>query len=460
MLLKYFYDNALAQASYLIGCDATGQAMIIDPMRHIQPYLEMAEAEGVRITHITETHIHADFASGAVELATHTGGTLYLSDMGDADWKYAYPTALPTVKVQDGDTWQVGTVLVKALHTPGHTPEHLSFLITDTATADRPIGLFTGDFIFVGDVGRPDLLEEAAGMVGTREVGARQQFHSVQASKAMPDYLQVWPGHGAGSACGKALGAIPSTTLGYEKLFSHAFQLQDEAEFVDWLLAGQPEAPRYFAQMKVVNKTGWPLLASLPAPTEGTANQLAHLLQQKAVVIDCRPRQAYADNHLRGTLSIPSSSSKFSTYVGWFVDYEQPLYLVVMEASELDSILQELRAIGVDHIPTFFTESALVGGEALPVVTVEGLAQSNPMILDVRGQSEYEAYHIQGARNIPLGHLPRHLDDLPRDRPIVTQCASGYRAQVAASFLRRAGFDNITNLVATEQEWSTLLPTE
>ena len=239
MLLKYFYDEKLAQASYLVGCAATGEALVVDPMRNIMPYLRVAEQEGLRITHVTETHIHADFVSGSRELGAATGATLYLSDMGDANWKYAYADEPNILLVRDGDSWMVGNIKVEVLHTPGHTPEHIAFQITDTKTASRPIGIFTGDFLFVGDVGRPDLLEEAAGYMGTKEVGARQQFQTVERFKGMPDYLQIWPGHGAGSACGKALGAIPSTTLGYEKLTNPAFQLADENAFVD-LAAGRP----------------------------------------------------------------------------------------------------------------------------------------------------------------------------------------------------------------------------
>ena len=229
--------------------------------------MRTAAKEGLRITHVTETHIHADFVSGSRELAARTGASLYLSDMGDENWKYAYAHEPNVILVRDRDTWMVGNVRVEVMHTPGHTPEHIAFMITDTAGADRPIGVFTGDFLFVGDVGRPDLLEEAAGMVGTKEAGARLQYQSVARFKELPDYLQIWPGHGAGSACGKALGAIPSTTLGYEKLFNPAFQFDAEDAFVAWLLAGQPEAPRYFAQMKKVNKEGPALLATLPSPT-------------------------------------------------------------------------------------------------------------------------------------------------------------------------------------------------
>jgi hydroxyacylglutathione hydrolase len=204
MLLRYFYDDELAQASYLVGCAATGEALVIDPLRDVTPYLHAAEKAGLRITHVTETHIHADFVSGVRELAARTGATMYLSDMGDANWKYAYPKVGCAVLVRDGDSWMVGNIKIQVIETPGHTLEHIALMVTYTAATDQPLGVFTGDFLFVGDVGRPDLLEEAAGFVGTKEPGARMQFHTVERFKAMPDHLQIWPAHGAGSACGKA----------------------------------------------------------------------------------------------------------------------------------------------------------------------------------------------------------------------------------------------------------------
>src|SRR5688572_2615921 len=204
MLLKYVYDSSLAQASYLVASTQTREAIVIDPSRDIRPYLDIAEAEDLKITHVTETHIHADFVSGARELAERTGARLYLSAMGGADWQYDYADANTTL-LRDGDTLSVGEIRLAAIHTPGHTPEHLVFALTDTATGAAPVGLFTGDCLFVGDVGRPDLLELAAGQRDSKAAGARQQYRNIQRLKTMPDYLQVWPGHGAGSACGKAL---------------------------------------------------------------------------------------------------------------------------------------------------------------------------------------------------------------------------------------------------------------
>ena len=465
MLLKYFYDEKLAQASYLVGCAKTGEALVIDPMRNVTPYLRAAEKEGLRITHVTETHIHADFVSGSRELSTATGATIYLSDMGNAEWKYGYANDPRVVQVRDGDFFMVGNIKVDVLHTPGHTLEHLAFQITDTAAADRPIGVFTGDFLFVGDVGRPDLLEEAAGYKGTKEPGARMQYQTVQKFKAMPDYLQIWPGHGAGSACGKALGAIPSTTLGYEKLFNPAFQIADEDSFVRWLLAGQPEPPKYFAQMKKVNKLGPALLNQLPQPLNFDRSTLDAVIQDGGQVFDLRNRGQFAFSHVPGTINVPADNNTYVTFLGWLVDYERPVYLLLPSVDGEHAVLSDLRSIGIDYVPGYFSpEVTAHNTQALPVITARELARRLPqngiMIVDVRGTGEYTERHITGSRHVPLGYLSDRLHEIPRDRTVITQCASGYRSQIAASLLQANGYDNVITLNEGEECWSKFLPTE
>lgn len=243
MLLRYFYNAKLAHASYLVGCQATGEAIVVDPARDIAPYLAEARAQGLRLVAAAETHIHADFVSGARELAERTGAMLFLSGEGGAGWEYGYAASYPHRLLRDGDAFKVGNLVFETMHTPGHTPEHLSFLLTDRRGADQPMGLFSGDFVFVGSVGRPDLLESAAGLQGTAAALAHQMFHSIQRFKQLPDFLQVWPGHGAGSACGKGLGAVPSSTVGYERRFNWALQMEEEADFVSELLAGSRSHP-------------------------------------------------------------------------------------------------------------------------------------------------------------------------------------------------------------------------
>jgi hydroxyacylglutathione hydrolase len=456
MLLTYFYDRSLAQASYLVGCAATGEALVIDPSRDIRPYLQTAAQEGLRITHITETHIHADFVSGLRELAAATRAVMYVSDMGDASWKYAFADSPGVVRLQDGDTWMVGNIRVQAIHTPGHTPEHLIFQMTDTAGADRPMGLFTGDLLFVGTIGRPDLLEKAAGVTGTAVVGARQQFANIERLREMPDYLQVWPGHGAGSACGKGLGAIPSTTLGYEKLFNPAFHIPTEEAFVAWLLEGQPEAPRYFGQMKRVNRQGAALLSTLPQPIHLPSADLPARAAD-SLVIDTRPLEAFARQHAPGTVNIPADSSSLNTYVGWYVDFAAPTYLVA-DPADLPRILQLLRAVGVDDIPGYFAPDALTSHTGTIQMVTPRTAQmlmrdQGAFLLDVRGADEFASRHIPGAAHIPMGYVPAQRHVLPTDVPLIVQCGGGTRSQVVASLLQREGFTNVLNLAGGIDGW-------
>ncbi|MBC7811762.1 MAG: MBL fold metallo-hydrolase [Burkholderiales bacterium] len=462
MLLKYILDKALAQATYMVADTDAGVALIIDPSRDISPYLEVAAQEDVRIAHIAETHIHADFASGARELAEATGARLYLSAEGGPDWQYAYHSS-DTRLLHDRDSWMVGKVKIEALHTAGHTPEHLSFLVTDTASADEPMGLFTGDFLFVNDVGRPDLLETAAGVAGSKEPSARQMFHSIQRIQSLPDYLQIWPGHGAGSACGKAPGQIPSSVLGYEKRFNRAFTIKDEDEFVAWLLDGQPEAPRYFSQMKRVNKAGPALLRDLAPVHQLDRAALDSALASGALVIDAREIDDFSRAHLRGVLNVPPVT-RFNTHAGWFVNYAALTYLIADEA-DVERLVRDLRAIGVDNIPGYFSPDLAAGDETLQRITPEELEQlrtsGKVLIVDVRAQSEYKDERIPDARHILYGDLPQHVRDLPKDMLIVTQCASGIRSQIAASYLEKQGFTQVASLIGGLEAWEAAgLPLE
>jgi hydroxyacylglutathione hydrolase len=339
-------------------------------------------------------------------------------------------------------------------------------LVTDTARADAPIGLFSGDFLFVGDIGRPDLLEAAVGQAGTKEIGARQQFQNIQRARQWPDFLQIWPGHGAGSACGKALGAIPSTTLGYEKRFSPAFSFgDDENAFVDWLLNGQPDPPKYFAQMKRVNKAGPVQLAKLTPPQKLNREQLLAALSDAAQVFDLRERAEFSRAHLQGSIGIPASSKSFTTYVGWLVNFNQPIYLIVPNLAEIESISKALRAIGIDNVAGYGgPEVILETDSVLPTINTQQLVQRmkemDLMVLDVRNQSEFDELHIANAAHIPLGVLSDRLAQIPHDRAVVVQCASGYRSHIATSLLQRFGFDNISSLTDGIDQWSKALMVE
>ena len=471
MFVKRFFEPAIAQASYLIGCAATGESIVIDANRDVDQYIEAATGEGLRITHVTETHIHADYVSGSRELARKSGGTLYLSDEGDRDWKYQF--APEGRLVHDGDRLKVGNILVDVVHTPGHTPEHLTFLVTDGAAADQPIAAVTGDFIFVGDVGRPDLLERAANIAGTMEVGARTLWQSLQKFAAHEDWLQIWPGHGAGSACGKGISAIPSSTLGYERRFNWAFGIKTEAAFVESVLAGQPEPPTYFANMKRVNKQGPALLCGFAAPPRLSDSELPALVATNALVIDTRPAAEHAAGHLAGTLNIPLNSS-FVTWVGWLVPAAADLYLIVdaATAARLQEVVRALALIGFDVVKGYFATSAIdeakAKGATLQTVTEitpaelsRRLASGDVAVVDVRSANEWAGGHLPAAMHIPLGFLADRLPMLPAGKPIVVQCQMGARSAIAASLLERLGVTNVINLAGGYAAWSAAgLPVE
>lgn len=461
MLLRYFYDEKLAHASYVVGCQAKGEMVIVDPMRNIEPYLALAEKEKMQIVGALETHIHADFVAGSRELADRVGTKMYISDEGDADWKYQNLEGIPHQLLKDGDAFSIGNLIFKVMHTPGHTPESISFLLTDRGgVADKPMGIFTGDFVFVGDIGRPDLLEKAAGIQGTSLSGAKAMFKSLERFKALPDYMQLWPAHGAGSACGKALGAVPSSTVGYEKQFNWAMQFDDEQKFMDALLDGQPEPPYYFAVMKRVNKVGIELLKNLPpVKVVSSYEEVAQLLADGKQVIDTRPAEDFSQGFIAGTLNIPYNNA-LTNWAGWLVDYTKPLYLLI-NPSQLDDILIALRSIGIDNVVGYGDvtkvleeASALESYENITPLEAKPLIESEKVhVLDVRNQTEYDAGHIENAQHIMVGTLSKRLDELQTDKKIVVQCQGGARSAIAVSVLKANGIHNIVNLTGGYMAW-------
>lgn len=454
MLFKRFYDTQLAQASYLIGSVETKKAIVIDANLNIGQYLEAAAREGLSITDVAETHIHADFVSGSRELAARTGASLYLSDEGDADWKYAFARDAHATLLRNGDSFAVGSLRIEALHTPGHTPEHLTFLVTDTTAAKAPIGAVTGDFLFSGDVGRPDLLERAARMAGTMDAAARTLFRSLQQFRRFPDSLQIWPGHGAGSACGKDIGAMPQSTLGYERQTNWAFLESDEEAFVRRVLAGQPDPPRYFAEMKRVNKAG-PALAITRFDDRVAAG---------ALVIDTRSAEAYGARHIPDTINIPLNQS-FITWAGSLLPYDRDLVLIAGdEPGRGEEARRSLALIGLDRVAGCFDLSIFDAWEAdgrdagrVPRIDAgalaAGLADDALQVVDVRSSGEWAAGHIQGSLNIPLGDLPGRIDEIPAGRPVVVHCQGGTRSAIAASLLQRDTPAVVINLAGGFKEW-------
>jgi hydroxyacylglutathione hydrolase len=464
MLFRELYDEALAQASYLIGCQATGDAIVIDPLRDPAPYLDVARAEGLRITHVTETHIHADFVSGARALRAATGARLYLSAEGGPEWQYGFAAQDDAVLLHDGDRILVGNIQLDVLHTPGHTPEHLAFVVTDLPRGAGAMGIVTGDFVFVGDVGRPDLLERAAGVAETMEAAARTLFHSLQKFRALPDHLQVWPGHGAGSACGKALGAVPSSTVGYEKRSNWGVAERDEAAFVAAVLEGQPEPPQYFAVMKQVNRDGPPVLGEPPvAPRVAAADVLSGSSIRTRWLLDLRPASEFAEGFVAGSLSLPYSK-RFSTWAGSIIPVTDEIVLMSAAGDDVPRAVRDLSRIGFDRIVGWVEASeALHAWRAaghppatiphLSVTDVESQRTNGPMtIVDVRGRTEWEAGHIGEALHVPLGDLRQRLDELPAT-PLLVHCQSGVRSAVATSLLHRLGRRDAVNVLGGFSAW-------
>lgn len=457
MLLKYFYDKSLAHASYMVGCQRTGEAIVIDPGRNVEPYLEAAAAEGLRISGSAETHIHADFVSGSRELADRVGAKLYLSDEGPADWKYQFADKHSSQLVKNGDIIRVGKVKLEVLHTPGHTPEHISFVLTDEGGgANVPMGIFTGDFVFVGSIGRPDLLETAAGVKGSAESGARLLYHSMRKFRDLPDHLQVWPAHGAGSACGKGLGAIPSSTVGYEKLFNPALQFDSEQKFVDYILADQPETPFYFAVMKRVNKVGPELIRNL-APVKSPTPDLLPKIARSGQTFDVASAAEFAAEHVPGTINVPLNM--LAQWAGFLVDYAKPLHLI-SEPTALPEVLKRLRSIGIDNVCGSFDADAVRAAglrtesyrSDTPQQLNEQITAGTVKLLDVRAATEFQEGHIAGAEHRFLGKLLREVESIDRSRPVVVHCLAGGRSAIATSILQRAGFD-VTNMSGGYNAW-------
>lgn len=476
MLLRMIYDPGLAQAAYLIGCQRTKEAIIIDPERDVDRYIKAAELSGLKIVAVAETHIHADFLSGARELAEKVGATVYVSDEGDADWKYQWLNqrsgggSYDHRLLKHNDTFKIGNIEFRAIHTPGHTPEHIMFLVTDHGSGvSEPMGVLSGDFVFVGDLGRPDLLETAAGVVGNKEPSARRLYGSLQRFLDLPDYVQVWPAHGAGSACGKALGAVPQTTVGYERRFSPAFRAAtSEQNFVNFILEGQPEPPIYFARMKRDNKLGPRVLGSLPKPIPMTAEEAGRLDTRSAIIIDTRSWEMYQAGHIPGSIFAPKDSM-FTSVVGSYVTEEESIYLVV-ETAFTEDYVRELVRIGLDRIVGMidrFTidKWAQSTGKGARVAEIDvpqassTLERGGALLLDVRRQDEFDEGHAPGALHVAYTRLAANLERLPKDRPLIVSCRSGGRSSRACSYLQRKGY-RVTNLIGGMLAWERAgLPT-
>lgn len=436
MILRNFYDDALAQASYLVGCTATGRALVIDPIRKPGFYIQTARSLGFQIVAVAETHIHADYLSGGRELAAKAGAQLFLSDEGGPDWLYDFRPEPSVVPMKDGHLIELGSIRLRAIHTPGHTPEHMALLLTDHERSERPHSLFSGDLLFVGDVGRPDLLEKAANIVGTMETGARQLYASLRKLDGLDDSLLIWPGHGAGSACGKALGGSPVTTLGYERATNWAFQIDSESKFVDEVLSGQPDPPPYFAMMNTLNRRGPAIRAD--------SRSLAKLTATHGFVLDVRLDEDVRKGYVPGSLSIPLYRN-FVRWAGWFIGYDKPLTIVASSQDQADEAAARLALIGLDDVTGWMEASALGSLQTVPIVPAKSI-RTDDLLIDVRAPGEWLELHATQARNIPLAQFARRLSEVPREGRVVVHCAAGGTSPTAVSLLLQAGYTNVCEI--------------
>ncbi len=470
MLVRQVVDQSLAQYAYLIGCPRTGEAIVFDPERDIDRYIELAARHQLRIVAAADTHIHADYLSGLREFAVR-GVKVYASNEGGPDWQYEWlrDSTYPHQLVQDGDRFRVGNIGFTVLHTPGHTPEHVCYAVTDHgAGATEPVGIVTGDFVFVGDLGRPDLLEQAAGLVGSMEPGARELYRSLDVVRTLPEFAQVWPAHGAGSACGKSLGDVPTSTIGYERRFNPAIAAATgEQAFVDYILSGQPEPPGYFARMKRDNRIGPPVIGAVPTLPELDAETIGALAGRNDVaILDTRRREEFLASHIPSSL-LCELDFQFSNIAGSYVREGTPIYLVV-EAERADDALRMLLRIGLDDVRGFVTPDALNRwiqrtGTAAQIHSVdmseleERRVHGDVRVLDVRGKVEFDAGHIPGALNVAHTRLFARLAEVPRDLPILVHCGSGARSAHAAALLAREGY-TVVNVADAFDNWNAPSP--
>ncbi len=451
MVFQRFYNDRLAHASYLMGCPASGEAIVVDPNRDLGQYIAAAAKGGMRIVAVTETHIHADFLSGARELAKATGATLYLSGEGPADWQYSF--ASEAQLVHTGDKITAGSVELTVQHTPGHTPEHISFVLRDVGRSGQVAAVLSGDFLFVGDVGRPDLLEQVAGIGGTQEPGARSLFQSLQWVKSLPDHALVWPAHGAGSPCGRALGAVPVSTVGYEKSSNWALLTENEEVFVAEVLRGQPEPPAYYAQMKSRNKAGPAPVSSRPSLVR--SGDPARFMAKDALVVDVRPSPEYLESHIYRSIHAPLDKL-FTINCGWFVPFDTEVLLVAADEQSAHVAAQEMSLVGLDRAvawagPEIVRAVRAAGGQVRSIPSVAAADLPTGLVaLDVRGASEHESDPSGSPLTIPYGFLPRRLSQLDPSVAYAVHCQGGSRSPVAVSILERLG---VERLVEVKDGW-------
>lgn len=457
LVFKDFYTDGIAQLSYLVGDDAAGVAAIIDPRRDIDIYVEEAATRGLRLIYAIETHIHADFASGTHELVARTGVEIV---GGEGDYGFSLR------QMKDGEELLLGELTLRAVHTPGHTPEHVILALSGGKQGEAPFGIFAGDTLFNLDVGRPDLL----GNDLERRLAGK--LHDSLFGKLVPmgDGVAVWPGHGAGSACGKSLGDLLATTIGHERAVNPALQPRSREAFTSWILDEMPEPPRHYARLKRINAAGAQVRGSVPVPPPMKPDAFAEAMRDGAVAIDTRSMLAFGGGHVPGSLNI-GLGKEFPAWLGWMVDHGTKIVLVAEGPSQAMQAATHAFRLGYDTVLGWLglgmtawqnTARPLRQVDQWSVQELQAHRHDRDLqILDVRSPEEFEAGHVPGARNIYVPHLPERFPEFDRGRPVVTYCGTGYRASIGASVLAGAGFERVINIPGSWTAWKhAQLPVE
>lgn len=452
MYSQQFFIDGLGCASYIVGCEAKGVAAIIDPDRDVQKYLNAAASRGLTITHIIETHLHADHVSGNSDLAARTGAQIYVHEASGAEF--------PHQPVRDGDVLELGNLRLKVIHTPGHTPESITLLVSDTTRSEQPWLALTGDTLFVGDMGRPDLVgaEAANGL-------ASDMYHTIN-EKLLPlnDGLLIYPGHGAGSLCGKAIGSMRSTTLGYERISNPALAPRSKEDFVQYAVSDLPEQPGNHTRIKAMNRKGVKVLGDV-APSPLSIKEALPYFQRGAGLLDTRSKDAYVQAHVPGSVHL-EADDQLSNRIGFVFPPDAPMILLLSDASEYQRVVYSLARVGYENVVGYIAEGLdvwqrlglpLTAGDVKDIEPKElqDLLQSDarPVVVDVREPWEYKQGHVPGAILMPLGQLASLVGTLDTEKPVAVICASGSRSQSAAALLGQKGFKTIYNVVGGTGAW-------
>ena len=452
LVFKTIQTEGIAELSYLVGDDDEGVAAIFDPRADVDVYSDMAREAGVAITHIFETHIHADLVSGSRELCARVeSAKIYNSSEGGAEYGF------DREKVNDGDRFEFGEVLVTARHTPGHTPEHLSYLLADVDHPDEPWGILTGDSLFVSSAGRPDLLGEKH----TKQL-AEQQFHTLRDFYLkMPDHVMIYPNHGAGSPCGADIGARMSSTIGYERKFNKFLQFADAKTFTDFAIKTAPPVPHYYPVMKRVNAQGPEILGNLPRVPALPPKAFKEAIEKKSgVLVDTRMMLAFGGGHIPGALNI-GGSPILSIWAGWMLDPNEPILLVLESDDDLEDVVRLFVRTGYTKFAGYLTggmkawDAAGFPLERIGQMSVHELNErkASLQVIDVRSPGEWKKGHVPGAHHIFVPELRKRMNELDRNKPTAVYCGSGYRASIATSILKTAGFNELWNVPGSWEAW-------